>query len=449
LAALAVRLRRPDSLPVAAPVIGLWFVSPAIAFWLSRTAKPRRPRLSANDVAFLGTIARRTWRFFEVFVWAADNDLPPDNFQEDPPQGLAHRTAPTNIGRALLANLTAHDFGFITIADMIERTTRTMATLDKLQRYRGHFYNWYDTRTLEALRPLYISTVDSGNLAGHLLTLAAGLEEVAGEKIFRPAAVFAGLGWTLDLVLEFAHVPHAKFPIQIATKLEQLREKLRTPPRTLSDSKVLLQQLTSAVGDLTGASGADADEELKWWSAALARQCQANAEELGQLAPWLELAEQTNKDEFGELRDLVRQLDEALTLADVARLESTLLPVIDAAIGVAGVKDGMGTLRAAVVAASEIAAKRIADLRRLAGRCRELADIDYEFLYDETRHLLSIGYNIADRRLDSGFYDLLASEARLASFVAIAQEKLPAEHWFSLGRLLTSTGRGTALLSWS
>ncbi|MGA2500361.1 MAG: glucoamylase family protein, partial [Tepidisphaeraceae bacterium] len=274
---LALCLVRPHALVVATPVIALWFAAPGIAFWLSRTVKPQPPHLSAEDLDFLGRVARSTWRFFEAFVGPDDNYLPPDNFQEDPPVGLAHRTSPTNIGLSLLANLAAYDFGYIAAAGVIERTTRTLATLDKLERHRGHFYNWYDTRTLEPLQPRYVSTVDSGNLAGHLLTLAAGLDELA----------------------------------------------------------------------------------------------------------------------------------------------------------------------------SGVAAERAPVLRQLAVRCLAFADIDYEFLYDKNRHLLSIGYNVADRRLDSGFYDLLASEARLASFVAIAQEKLPAEHWFNLGRSLTNTGRGTALVSWS
>ena len=274
---LALCRFQPNALVAATPVIALWFAAPALAFWLSRTVKPAKPHLSAEDLAFLGTVAQRTWRFFEKFVGPDDNYLPPDNFQEDPPVGLAHRTSPTNIGLSLLANLAAYDFGYIPIIDVIERTTRTLATLDKLHRHRGHFYNWYDTRTLEPLQPRYISTVDSGNLAGHLLTLAAGLDELA----------------------------------------------------------------------------------------------------------------------------------------------------------------------------SNIAAERVPELRQLAVRCRAFADLDYEFLYDNNRHLLSIGYNVTDHRLDSGFYDLLASEARLASFVAIAQEKLPAEHWFNLGRSLTNTGRGTALVSWS
>ena len=171
---------------MALPVVALWLVSPAIAWWLSRPLRPRRPRLSAEDYAFLRTVARRTWRFFETFVGPADNHLPPDNFQEDPPNGPAHRTSPTNIGLALLSNLAAYDFGYITAGEVIGRTSRTLGSIDRLQRYRGHLFNWYDTRTLEPLRPLYVSTVDSGNLAGHLLTLAAGLNGMAERADLPP-----------------------------------------------------------------------------------------------------------------------------------------------------------------------------------------------------------------------------------------------------------------------
>ncbi len=448
LAALALGRFRPDALAVALPVIGLWFVSPAIAFWLSRPARSPRRRLTAEDLDFLGTLSRRTWRFFETFTGPAENYLPPDNFQEDPPQGIAHRTSPTNIGLLLLANLAAYDFGYIPAGDAIERTTRTLATLDKLQRYRGHFLNWYDTRTLQPLRPLYVSTVDSGNLVGHILTLAAGLDELAVGTIARPA-ILAGFGNTLDLIFEAAKGSGAAAQVKDIARLEKLREDLRTAPRTLSDFQGILGQLAVAAADLASTIPPDADGEMNWWAQALDRQCRLFGDDLNQLAPWVAIVRGAAAGEFDELPDVLRQLDEVPTLVDVARMESTLLPAIDAAIGAAGTKNRLGILRAAVATASETAAKRVSELRQLALRCRELADIDYGFLYDKNRHLLSVGYNVADHRLDVSFYDLLASEARLASFVAIAQGKLPQEHWFSLGRSLTSTGRGMALLSWS
>jgi cyclic beta-1,2-glucan synthetase len=422
--ALILNAVRADARVVAAPILTLWLFAPAIAFSLSQPARIRRPRLSSDDLVFLGSVARLTWRFFETFVGSIDNDLPPDNYQEDPPQGAAHRTSPTNIGVSLLANLAAYDFGYIPVAEVIARTTRTLATLDKLQRYRGHFYNWYDTRTLEPLRPLFVSTVDSGNLAGHLLTLAAGLQGLAAQKIFRPV-VFSGLGATLSILLEAAHAPNAGVAAEIVTRLEALGEDLADAPGTLSESRPILQQLLAACGELISTFGPDESAELVWWAQALERECRQFSDEVNRIATWLE-----------PLR-----LSEMPSLNDVAQLESTLPADSNSALG--------SEARAALTAASENAAKTISELNQLAIRCRELADVDYRFLYDEDRHLLSIGYNVGDRRLDSGFYDLLASEARLGSFVAIAQGKLPQEHWFSLGRALTNAGGGMALLSWS
>ncbi len=187
-------------------------------------------------------LARRTWRFFETFVGPDDNYLPRRIiFRKIPPTGVAHRTSPTNIGVSLLANLAAYDFGFIPVGEVIARTTRTLGTLDKMQRYRGHFYNWYDTRTLEPLRPLFVSTVDSGNLAGHLLTLAAGLQGLAGQKIFRPV-VFSGLGSALDILLEVGPCANGRSNAEIVGHLKALakgcahsRARSPKPGRSCSD----------------------------------------------------------------------------------------------------------------------------------------------------------------------------------------------------------------------
>ncbi|MBL0220922.1 MAG: cyclic beta 1-2 glucan synthetase, partial [Myxococcales bacterium] len=163
-AAAAVLVVAPEALLFAAPVLAAWLFAPALSAWLSAPLVPSRPHLAAADLAFLGMVARRTWRYFETHVTAADNWLPPDNFQEEAARGVAHRTSPTNIGLSLLANLTAYDFGYLGAEAVITRTTATLGTLDRMPRYRGHFYNWYDTLTLEPLRPMYVSTVDSGNL---------------------------------------------------------------------------------------------------------------------------------------------------------------------------------------------------------------------------------------------------------------------------------------------
>ena len=169
--ALCLLLARPAALAVAAPILLLWFCAPAISWWISRPLPHRTARLSADQTVFLRKLSRRTWAFFDTFVGQEDNWLPPDNVQEHPVGRVAHRTSPTNMGLALLANLSAYDFGYIPAGTLIERTANALRTMDSLERYRGHFYNWYDTQSLKPLTPLYVSTVDSGNLAGHLLTL--------------------------------------------------------------------------------------------------------------------------------------------------------------------------------------------------------------------------------------------------------------------------------------
>jgi len=381
-AVVLVRLAQEALVP-AAPVLALWAIAPGLAWWLSRPLVPVRPTLTWDERTFLHAIARRTWRFFETYVGPEDNYLPPDNVQEDPPRGAAHRTSPTNIGLSLTANLAAYDFGYLTAGEVIARTTRTLASLDRMERYRGHFYNWYDTTTLEPLRPTYVSTVDSGNLAGHLATLAAGLDEL----VHAPAVarqVFTGLATTLDLVAEGA----SSWPD--ATRLvTRLRTELQAEAPTPAEYGERLDRLIADAGELVRVIDARGAPEPSGWAQAFASRCRAARDERAWLTP-----------------------------ADP-----------DLAV--------------------ERAEQRAVELRALAARCRALADVDYDFLYDSSRHLLSIGYNVGDHHLDAGSYDLLASEARLASFIAIAQGKLPQEHWFSLGRVLTTTSGQPALLSWS
>jgi cyclic beta-1,2-glucan synthetase len=439
-AGAAVLAQAPIHIAVAGPVLALWLMGPALAWWLSRPVVETRPALTGDDVDFLRALARRTWRFFEAHVGAEDNHLPPDNVQEDPPQGVAHRTSPTNIGMALTANLAAHDFGYLTAGGLVERTTLTLATLDRLERYRGHFYNWYDTRTLEPLRPTYVSTVDSGNLAGHLITLAAGLRELASRPILHDH-VLVGLGDTLDLL--------AALPVDDGTDrnataargaIATLRGLLMAPLRTTSAAAARLAAIVMAGNELARAlAGASAEEA--WWSRAFADQAERALAELEWLAPWLAVESQSGAN--GSMSEIRTQLDALVSVATAAGLARALAPAFAAAGSRAD------PLRDAVALGAARAAERLAAHDALAARCTRFADLDVEFLYDRERHLLAIGFNVADHRLDASYYDLLASEARLASFVAIAQGKLPQEHWFRLGRLLTASGGRPALLSWS
>ncbi len=407
---------------LAAPLIAVWLLGPALVWWTSQPSRRATPSLTASDRQFLRTLARRTWSFFDRYVGAEDHDLPPDNVQENPPVGVAHRTSPTNIGLSLLANLAAYDLGYASAGEVVARTTRTFATLDRMPRYRGHFYNWYDTRTLEPLLPMYVSSVDSGNLAGHLLTLAGGLHELASAPIVRPT-LFAGLGDTLDVLAELGVA---------SALLAPARGHLRVP-RTLSAARTGLLALCAEGQALVAAlEGHDTGEPTSW-ADAFARQVAQALHELEGLCPWLASA-----DDAGDT--VATQLDAIPTLLQLARLSTVLAPPLATA---------PATLVAAIELGSTRAVERLATVTQLVARCAELADCDYDLIYDRERKLLSIGFNVADRRLDASYYDLLASEARLASYVAIAQNKLPQEHWFHLGRLLTTSHGKPALLSWS
>jgi cyclic beta-1,2-glucan synthetase len=400
LATAAALLRvHPASLPVAAPLLALWLLSPVLTWWTGRTRTRRTTRLSAEQGGFLGRLSRRTWAFFEDFVTAEDHWLPPDNIQEHPSLMVARRTSPTNIGLSLLANLSARDFGYLQASGVMERVANTLATMESLPRHRGHFYNWYDTETLQPLPPRYVSTVDSGNLAGHLLTLRQGLLALVDAPLLAPAT-WQGFEDTLGVLRE----ADASIDPTFATRLRAIRAA--TPDR-LPQATQALDELAALALALVDASIDDAGD-AGYWSRKLLWQCRAAQSELAWIAPWQAAAA---TDAMPSLRQLAESGDD------------------DAIAG--------------------LARARIIELERLAHVAGQCAQMEYGFLYDRARHLLTIGYNVEEHRSDPGYYDLLASEARLCSFIAIAQGQLPQDAWFALGRLLTDVDGDSALLSWS
>jgi len=438
--ALGLFAVKPAVLFVAGPLLLLWLASPALAWWMSRPLTRREAHLTADQTRFLHTVSRKTWAFFETFVGPADHWLPPDNVQEHPVAVVAHRTSPTNMGLSLLANLAAYDFGYLSAGRLIERTTSALNTMIGLERYRGHFYNWYDTQSLKPLTPIYISSVDSGNLAGHLLTLRQGLLALVDAPILNPRC-FAGLGDTFDLLVEAAEgaVPASFVPFQ-----QSLASATAAPPATVKAAQLCLDQLaTTAEAGVRGLA-ANVESEVSDWALALTRQCREALDE------WLFLTEipPASPPPFAK-----GGLGETFSLSlEKSGLEETSSPPFEKG-GQGGFSDPpIPTLRqwAAVnQSASGRARDRIAVLEHLALQTGELAQMDYDFLFDEARHLLAIGYNVSERRRDASYYDLLASEARLGSFVAIAQGQLPQESWFALGRLLIIAGGEPTLLSWS
>jgi cyclic beta-1,2-glucan synthetase len=409
---------RRENLAPALPFLVAWLAAPAVAWWISRPIELPEPDLSEDQQAFLGRSARRTWHFFETFVTAQENWLPPDNFQEVPGPTIASRTSPTNIGLALLANLAARDFGYLAVGGLVQRTQDTLATLHRLERQRGHFFNWYDTRTLQPLPPLYLSTVDSGNLAGHLLTLGAGLRELGGERIFGPH-VGRGLRDTVGVLRSEAGESAA---------LAQIEATLAVTPTTLSGALEFLDTVHAQASRFLANLHDDAGEARRW-AVALERTCASHRDDLRQLAPWL--TGSPGSAAWTRRTGLAR-LEAIPTLQALAELDA--LP---------------GSSAAPWRASAGVARERLVALEALARQCEEFANMDFRFLFDPARELFAIGYNVTDRRRDPGYYDLLASESRLGSYVAIAQGQVPQDHWFSLGRLLVAVQGEPILLSWS
>ena len=376
---------------LAATLCGLWGASPLWTWWVSRP----RPAcddesLPEADQAYLENLARDTWRLFERCVGPQDHHLPPDNLQTAPHDMVAHRTSPTNIGLYLLSVACARQFGWIGTQELLARLEATLATLARLPRYRGHFLNWYDTQSCAPLMPMYVSTVDSGNLSGHLLAVAQACLELAAAPFDAQALRRATTASRLRLVPLLAQVPEW-LPAEAAlTSLLAMRDPLQECVRDPARFDARLR-------------AAQAEFELR-----------APA-----LAPPLPRHRSTGGEEL------------AWCLADY----------------LATLRAALQDTQAATQAAGPQAAAR---LQQLAKHCEELAwQGDFAFLYHRKRHLFHIGYRVAEQQLDAGFYDLLASESRLTSLLAIAKGDVPVSHWASLGRLFYAVGAEVGLRSWS
>ena len=380
---------------LALPLAALWVSSPAIAWWVSQSpADAGRLSLCAADARALRLIARRTWRFFESFVTPSDHMLPPDNFQEDPYPVIAHRTSPTNIGLYLLSAASAHDFGWIGVKDVMTRLEATFASMNRLERFRGHYYNWYDTQDLRPLDPIYISAVDSGNLAGHLLALA------------NSCVAWRQLALTAERRLE-----------GIADALDLAREEVLRLDDGRRTQTVTWRQLEDALAALT----AGAARTL-----------------------------QPGEDITERLASLGASADTIADIAQTLAAERNDTASADMLFWVTAARQSIASHRRDLETDNDSVPAIAARLAALECASRQMAmAMEFGFLFDHDRKLLAIGYRVPESSFDPNCYDLLASEARLASFLAIAKGDIPSRHWFRLGRPVTSIGNGAALVSWS
>ncbi len=414
---------------------------------------PDKLDLTNEQTIFLRKIARKNWAFFKTFVRSEDNWLPIDNFQEHPTAKIAHRTSPTTIGYGLLTNLAAYDFGYITSTRFVERVTNTFNTMDLLERYQGHFYNWYDTQSLESLKPIYISTVDSGNLAGCLLTLQAALLALADKNII-DLKLFTGLQDTLTVFSEnivgVADQAIATGQANIALLIAQFQMNLQAACQSLPnliEARIHLERLTKCAEEMLTSVHDTEFGEAHWWAQALYDECSDALSEFDFLLPWMSVLSGLDRS------DSLKVPDQPLTIRYLADLESSstvqlskrLLGSVISKITDERLKD----LEALIVISRQRARTRITVLEELVYRSNEFARMQYGFLFDETRQLFAIGYNLSENSLDSARYDLLASESRFSYFIAIAQGQIPKESWFALGRNLTMIDGQYGLLSWN
>ena len=438
-------------------VCALWITTPLVAGWLNEPL-PKSAAITPKDRDFLREAALRTWRYFADHSWEDHHWLIPDNIQEKPSL-VTHHISPTNLGLSLTAQLAAHDFGYLNLDELSHFVQRILHSLEEMPRYRGHFFNWYDTGTRLPLTPQYVSTVDSGNLAASLAALRQGCLLLLKQPILDQGTI-EGLR---DLVMRLRdEVPYESRSFATMKLFGGLLRQLECQPgdlffweAVLTESRDLVQRILTALAPVHARAQSDG---LRYWERLLAERMNAALQQLYRLAPWLTpalepelrvcmrddtftplIAELSKVPALGELPEAYERIRERIRerLASSRPLYPMLRDVLEQLLR---------QLPAARAAALELA-NRFQGIAALAQRYFD--DMDFSFLFDENRQLLRIGYNVDADRGDQSYYDLLASEARTAVFLAVAKGDIPRESWLRLGRKLTAYRDQVTLLAWS
>lgn len=417
------------------PLIILWFVSPYIAFNVSGETVKKVEKLNKEDIQLLRKIARKTWAYFEKFAGEENNFLPPDNYQVYPPNGVAHRTSPTNIGFFLMSILSARDFGYISVMQMMDKIEKTISTIERMETWKGHLFNWYNTRTLEVLRPFYISSVDSGNFATYLITVKEGLLEYIYNSVI-DINLLQGLKDTIE-IMEEKH----KY------KTQCIDEMIANGKISLCEWIILLETLRI---DQYGRI------ELNTKIHKMVDNFKIESE---QLFPHIEILSNAkmfvgSDEKYEELKHKFEELQGNISLARLINLYSNMIYEIDRLINAVNNHEKenkyLVKLKAEIIKLRSNVENILKQMDNLINRINQIIDAtQFVHLYDSKRNLFSIGYDVEKERLTSSFYDLLASEARATSYLAIARREIPKKHWFKLGRALSVINGYRGLVSWT
>lgn len=423
------------------PSVIIWFISPIFAYIISKEINMPYEELSYDEEKYLRRIARKTFAYFEDFINEETNYLAPDNFQEVPYVGIAPRTSPTNIGMGLTCNIVAHDLGYIDLKEFINRTDTAITAMEALERYKGHFYNWYDTSNKKPLFPRYISTVDSGNLIGYLWLLNETIDDYL-TKPFMQESFYYGVEDTLQLAQE-----ELKIKFNINEFYQNIILKLQDVQIDIFRYKSLLNDIWNKIIELE--NDEKVKNEFNYWNNKLKNNIMKMQNNIESIFPWVSLVENnidyliTFREEFNliactyKFNDIPKAYDDILNkiknenvLNEIKDIKKQLIPLLES---------GKEEAKILIYKSDELK-------RRNNLFCQEA---DFTMLFDKNRLLFSIGYDVEHDTLGNSFYDLLASEARIASFIAIAKGEISPMHWFKLGRAITVMNGRKGLVSWS
>lgn len=487
LVGVLIYIFKPNGFWFSLPLLLLWILSPQIAYWISLMRKiDQKEALSESDLRKLREAARRTWLYFERFIGPDDHWLPPDHFQEFPKGLVAHRTSPTNIGLLMLSTAAAYDFGYIGMVDFIYRMNYTFGTLDELEKYRGHLLNWYDTRSLETLSPRYVSTVDSGNFAASLIGLYQTLKDLP-EHAVCPSVLFQGSFDSLDVfcnVISSIKIEDLDDIIQpVYSQCRNIQQEIRSKPLTDSWQMDLLSDfigrlseplnvLIKEISVMDEVIDQSVMQNLRYWSEAVFQHFVNTLQQIEILAPWMKTW-QSRPDFLDEMEsidlkqafsvwheeqalctvlsvlpelcdDTTKQLETFLAKEDNPDLSSLKVEQIQS----------LKTWLQIFIGDLQKSKENTVDLFDQINKLMQKIDfyierMEFKFLYDKKRDVFFLGYQVGSGRLDQNHYDLLASEARTASLIAIAQNEVPRSHWLHMSRPFTEVTGIPTLVSWN